>query len=111
MSGYAAAQAPAQMDTAQQQQQQPLNFVPAQQQPDAATSAAGPSTDAGLAAAAASAGDDEDYDDMDIDPRTLQQAAARLAHFTSDEALGERLGADTAVGHRSAAGVSCCITR
>jgi hypothetical protein len=69
--------------------------VPAQQQPAGAaaagTSAANTSA-AGIAAAAAAAGDDEDLDDMDIDPRTQQQAAARLAQFTSDEALGEHLG-------------------
>jgi hypothetical protein len=47
---------------------------------------------------------------MDIDPRTLQQAAARLAQFTSDEALGGRLwAAGEADGLGWGDARSCCL--
>ncbi|WIA32717.1 hypothetical protein OEZ86_005903 [Tetradesmus obliquus] len=79
--GYAAGAAPAKSEAAPRA---PLAFTAAQDQP--AGSTANGTAGAAAAAAAAAAGLDED---MDIDPRTLQQAAARLAQFSSQEALGE----------------------
>uniref|UniRef100_A0A383V828 Uncharacterized protein n=1 Tax=Tetradesmus obliquus TaxID=3088 RepID=A0A383V828_TETOB len=80
--GYAAGAAPAKSEAAPRA---PLAFTAAQDQP-AGSTANGTAGAAAAAAAAAAAGLDED---MDIDPRTLQQAAARLAQFSSQEALGE----------------------
>lgn len=57
-----------------------------------AAPAAGPTSAAAQHGGRAAADVDDDDDDDDVDPRTLAQAVARLAQFTSEERVGEDPG-------------------